>query len=678
VDVVVTGTRVRTAAFDSATDVEVITGERVHPAGGKSFRESLVGVTGVRLNARGEDPTFSGIEVRGLSTNATSGANALILLDGIPQRRLSFGGPYMGALPYDAVSRIELVKGPLSSQYGRGSLAGAIQLFTHPGSETFGARARMLHELVTNTQRGSLSVYGPLPLEDTTFSVTGSGTVSNGWQPRSNARHGDVYVHVSSYLTLCDHVRLTVGYYDAEEQSVSPVLIDEDGDRLRGIDRDANLAVPDQNALDIAETRLGINYTHDFSPTMQLGVTVARWAADTGWKMGRPSDAPGSGTVVTRPARDLDWEESSWLTEIQLQESYQLSEDIAGVVTGGVSGEILRWDSTVQNISAGGSTFAEGIPIDLVNMDEPPRSAWVRGAATTRETDELDRGVFISDTTTFYDRVTVQGGLRYDQYRRSQRNLSTGDDSSVSDSALSPAAGLVLHLLGGARKELGLNLYGSWGRGFSPVFRAVSNAEIVEVDPETSESVEAGVKFQAWRGLLSATVAAYQLDRKDVVGWNPDSLTQENIGDWQIRGVEVSVRGRPVRPLSLFAGATLRTTSIERDDANPQNEGNRIPFVSDIMTTLGASYAPDAGLGGDVGLRTLDGSFADDANRIHLPGAWLLDASVSYRWREMTVTGFTKNLLDADYYSAVFQGVRNGAAFAGTPRTYGAALTMAY
>ena len=679
IDVVVTGTRVRTAPFDTAADVEVIVGDRVHPTGGKSFRESLTGVTGIKLNNRGEDPTFSGLEVRGLSTNATSGANVLILLDGFPQRRLSFGGPYMGSLPYDAVQRIEVVKGPLSSQYGRGSLAGAIQLFTHPGQERFGARVQMLHERVTETQRGSVSVYGPVPhAGETTFSLTGSGTVSNGWQPRAATRRGDAYLHVRSYLTLRDRLELMAGYFDAAEQSVAPVLIDRSGERLPGISRDMNLAVPDQNSLDTQEQRLGIIYSHSFSPTFQVDVKVARWSADTSWQVGRPSDAPASGTVVARTARDLDWEEESWLTEIQLQEGFEISDAVAGVVTGGVTAETLRWDSTVQSIAAQGATFAEGVPIDLTTMDEPQPSTWSQGAATTRVADEIDRGVFLSETTTLFDLITLQAGLRYDHYRRSQRNQETGNQASVSHSALSPAAGVVLHLAGGARRPFGLNLYSSWGRGFSPVFRAVSNTEIVDVDPETSESIEAGLKVQGGRGRFSSKIAAYQLDRNDVVGWNPDTQNQENVGDWRIRGVEFSGQARIFEPFFVFAGATFRRTRVERDASDPTNEGNDIPFVADAMARAGARYAPQAGLGGEASVRVTDESFADNANRVRLPGSWLVDASVSYRWREMQLAWFVKNLLDQDYYSAVFMGVRNGSAFAATPRTYGMSLALEY
>lgn len=332
----------------------------------------------------------------------------------------------------------------------------------------------------------------------------------------------------------------------------------------------------------------------------------------------------------------------------------------------------------MQDIAASPSSFAEGIPIDFAVMDEPPPSTWVYGDATTRVTDEFNRGVFLSDTTTLLDRLTLQGSVRYDQYRRSQRNLASGNSSSVSDSAISPSAGAVIHVVGGPRDPLGINVYGSWGRGFSPVFRAVSNTEIVEVDPERSQSFEAGAKVQGWRSKLATNIAAFQLDRNDVVGWNPDTQNQENVGDWRIRGVEFSVRGRPVESLIVYAGATVRKATIERDDANRTLEGNRVPFVADTMGTAGVEYAPDAGLGGGAVVRAMTESYADDANEITLPGAWLLDASVSYRWREMTVAGFVRNALDADYYSAVFQGVRYGSAFAGTPRTYGVSAAIEY
>ena len=679
IDVVVTGTRSRASRFDSPADVTVLGGDALSQPGHKSFREPLTTVGGVRANARGEHPTFSGLEMRGLSTNNTSGGNVLILLDGIPQRRLSFGGPYMGALPYDAVSRIEVVKGPLSAQYGRGSLAGAVQLFTHPGTAELGARTRFMHELVTNSLRGSLRLTGPLPVvEDTTWSLTGTGLASSGWQPRTEMTKGDVYLHVMSQPTLDDEIHLVAGVFSTAEEAVAPVLIDQTGERLPGIKRDANLAVPDHNRLDLTELRVGSSYSRYLSDHVELKITGAFWHADTHWLMGRPSDRPAAGGVVNRPARDLDWTEQSFLAEAQTVWRYELDEMLNGALTAGVSGELMSWESSVQPIAAEGATFSEGIPIDLGSLDETPRTQWTYGDWTTRETDETDWGVFLSDQTTFYDWVTVQGALRYDGYRRSQENLSTGNASTVTNTVYSPIVGGVVHLVGHGRAPLGLNLYGTWGRGFSPVYRAVSNTEIVELEPETSESVEGGVKVQGFAGKVEATVAGFQLARNDVVGWNPVAETQQNVGDWLIRGGELTVRGRPVEGLTLYGWGTWRQPTIDRDAANPDNEGNDLPFVARLMVAAGAAYRPAEGPGAGLQARFVDETYADDANTIELPAYVLLDADLSYHHGGLTVSVFGKNLLDWDYYSAVFMGVRQGSAFAGTPRTFGVEATVEY
>ena len=71
----------------------------------------------------------------------------------------------------------------------------------------------------------------------------------------------------------------------------------------------------------------------------------------------------------------------------------------------------------------------------------------------------------------------------------------------------------------------------------------------------------------------------------------------------------------------------------------------------------------------------MDQSYADDANRITLPDYWVMDASLSYRWRQFKTALFARNLLDEEYYSSVFQGVVNGSAFEGTPRTFGVTLS---
>ena len=94
----VTGTRTQTEAMDVPADVKVVGPDRLRRPGTKGATETLTDISGVKLNPRQDNAIFTDLEVRGLTGNATSGGNVLVMLDGIPQRRLS-GAVYLGALP---------------------------------------------------------------------------------------------------------------------------------------------------------------------------------------------------------------------------------------------------------------------------------------------------------------------------------------------------------------------------------------------------------------------------------------------------------------------------------------------------------------------------------------------------------------------------------------------------
>lgn len=639
----------------------------------KNFLDLFADEPGVKVNRRQDNGIFgAGLEIRGLNTNAVSGGNVLVLLDGIPQRRLSFGGPYMGAIPMDAVTRVELIKGPMSVQYGRGALAGAMQLFTDSGDEEYGGKTQITYDSASKNIRSWLRFFGPVEgMAGSTFSLTASGGYAEGWQERTESGRGYLYWHGRFVLSRRDELGLVAGYYKGCENVAAPLLIDEEGNRLPGIDRDTNLGVPGQNGIQLREYRAGATWTHRYEETFLHKLTAAYWNGDTVWHVGRPSDAPAAGTVVSRRAGDQHFEEESWFTELQFQKFYELGTCATGSLTFGGTLEYQKYDNSNRPLRTTTSTFSQGIPLDLATMAEPDKSTWVYGDTTRRETREWDWSAFISNQTTFFERLTVEAGARFDSYRRTQVNLSNGNRSAVRDSAISPGVGLSYRLCGEPDARDHLTGYASYGRGFFPVFRGVSSTEILELSPETSESYEAGLKAAAFDGRLSTTVAAYCMQRKDVVGYNAATATQENMGDWDIKGVEFDVRARPADWLDLRGSYTYRCPRIDRHDSNPAYEGNHVVFVSDQMFKIGAELNHQRKLfvGSDV---VWTGQcHADEANRITLPAHCEVNAHVAYKWDHCKVTFFVRNLFDQEYYSGVFNGVVNGSAFPGEPRTFG-------
>jgi iron complex outermembrane recepter protein len=685
IHVVVTGTRLETDAINVPADVKVVRRDRLQRPGTKSAPAALNDVSGVKLNPRQENAAFTDFEVRGLTGNSTSGGNVLVMLDGIPQRRLSFGGPYMGALPFEAILREELMKGPSSSLYGRNALSGALQLFSDPGSEQLHFDMTGWYEYPMHDVRTGLRASGPLGKEPiggtkmSTWSMTASHNYAEGWQPRTQAEKGDLYLHVN--VNLSDRDKLTVlgGFYNGVEGYVAPVPVDREGKRMYGVSRNANLAVPGQNGLDLNEQRFAVRYTRTWSDAVLSKLTVSWWRGDSLWAVGRPDDRPATGTIMARSASDRHFLENVLFSEAEVQGRYQLGNVIAGALSAGASYEYLQYLMTSSELTTAdafqqsGGKFTSGIPLDLGTMREPARSSWHYGDWSRRDTYEQDAGVFLRKQLTLVERVFVAAGARYDWYKRTQENPTTGEEAHASDSAWSPSAGLSVAVI--QRPEHKLNVFGNLGRGFSPVFRAVNNTQFADVKPETSKSVEAGLKSLLWGRTLELGATVYQIERNDIVAMNPVSRKQENVGDWRIRGVEADARYRPVQPVAFFAAYTVRNPIIVRFDADPVQRGKQVPVVSRHMLTIGMEARAPFGLGGGSSVRYASKFYGNEQNSFELPAYALWDLWLFYDIRTVArVSIFARNLLDADYYTAVFSGVKNGSAFAGPPRSFGAQL----
>ncbi len=687
-ELTVTGSRVKTDARNLPADIKTVNQERLRRPGTKSALTALSEIPGVKMNPRQENSIFNDFEIRGLSGNSTSGGNALMLLDGIPQRRLSFGGPYYGALPYDAVTRVELVKGPTASLYGRNALAGAVQLFTDPGSPTYTWDVSLMGEIPTNTVHAAVKSAGPVyknPIgsatELSTYSLTGSFTYAGGWQPLNESSRGDVYLHTELNLSDDDTLTVLAGFFDAAEEAVAPVFVKENGERMPNFDRDTNLAVPGQNSLDLKEYRLGVRYTRDWlaKELLQSKLTAAYWHGDTLWKVGRPSDQPSEGTQIARSASDRGFYENGVFTELEFNGKYDAASWLSGAWNLGTSFEYLTYkmtkvDITTAEAMAATNGYGMGIPLEWYSKEEPGRSNWVYSDMSIRDTYERNVGLFLRKQFQFIERITVFGGARFDTFDRTQKDPDSGDEANRGDWALSPSVGVNGAVL--KREGYKVNLYANYGQGFSPIFRAVNNTMFADVNPETSESFDVGAKTLLFHEVLEFNAAYYQLWRRDIVAMNSETKEQENSGDWLIRGFETDVRVRPIHQLDIYANYAYRDPTIKRYRTNPDLKNNQIPNIAKHVFTAGTQGRADFGLGGGTEFRYVGEVYGNEANSFTLPDYLIWDAWISYDHEGMfNVALFAKNILDWEYYSAAFNGVNYGSAFEGTPRSFGISLS---
>lgn len=138
--VVVSASAIEQSLRDAPAAITVITREELQMRPVRDVLDAIREVPGVSL--RGVGFTRRGIQIRGLNPGQT-----LYLIDG---RRVSNSADVIAHadfelswIPIEAIERIEVVRGPLSSLYGSEALGGVVNIITRPVGEAWGGSVRM-------------------------------------------------------------------------------------------------------------------------------------------------------------------------------------------------------------------------------------------------------------------------------------------------------------------------------------------------------------------------------------------------------------------------------------------------------------------------------------------------------------------------------------------------------
>ncbi len=103
--------------------IEIIGRKKIEAMAAVNLEDVLSNSLGIRISQ-------DGVLGSGISLQGMSGQNVKILIDGIPVVGRLNGNVDLAQINLDNIERIEIVKGPLSVNYGTNALAGAINLIT--------------------------------------------------------------------------------------------------------------------------------------------------------------------------------------------------------------------------------------------------------------------------------------------------------------------------------------------------------------------------------------------------------------------------------------------------------------------------------------------------------------------------------------------------------------------
>ncbi|MEO0968309.1 MAG: TonB-dependent receptor [Cyanobacteria bacterium J06639_18] len=285
------------------------------------------------------------------------------------------------------------------------------------------------------------------------------------------------------------------------------------------------------------------------------------------------------------------------------------------------------------------------------------------------------------------DPLTVFAGLRYESSEASSNNTSDTVnpdgtltpnrpefDAEVSDDELIPRFGLKYQF------NPNLMVYGTIAKGYRPGglnYRANSETEL-RFGEEKTWSYELGLKSSWLDDRLIANLAFFYNDVNDyqvlLVDQGGIFGNVTNI-DIRATGVEFELKARPMQGLDLIASlgyVDSRYKNFSNPDTGEDLSDNRVPIAPQVTYNLAAQYRSPGGLFARAELRGYGITFFDNENEIKQEPYALVNTRIGYEAEKYGIYLYANNLFDTRYITSGFLfPPPDGTVGFGDPVTYG-------
>ncbi len=301
-------------------------------------------------------------------------------------------------------------------------------------------------------------------------------------------------------------------------------------------------------------------------------------------------------------------------------------------------------------------------------------------------------------TYTFNEKLDLTAGVRYDFEHKTQSVMgeyqiepdapfTTLPDTTASAdfNAISPKLGFAF------RANENTNLYFNISRGFrtgglTPLAADPSQPPLYAYKPEYSTNLEIGLKETFLDNKIRFNVAAFFIRATDVQVPTlvlPEAITvTRNAGELESKGFEVEISTTPIPNFQIdynfgYTNAKYTTLKLPEDGAEVDYKGNRQLFTPDITSMLAAQYNWNLSTSQNIKLilrgewMYLGDQYFDLTNTIKQSGYSLLNARVGVTAKGWELFFWGRNLGDTRYISYAYDF---GAAHLGDPRNYGITL----
>lgn len=275
--------------------------------------------------------------------------------------------------------------------------------------------------------------------------------------------------------------------------------------------------------------------------------------------------------------------------------------------------DLVRWASTGPNTT-----------IHNPNSHLPPSP---KTLAADSDTSAVGFGFYAADQIKLNRYFDIIGGVRWDYFDAEIDDDFLNDKRHQLDKMWSYRGGLVFH------PTPSQSYYFSYGTSFNPSAEGIALTPTTNgTPPEKNRIFEVGAKIEFFEGALNLQSAVFRIDKSNARSVNPLDPTLPNVitGKQRSQGFEIGVTGRVLPGLNVFGGYTFLDTEILKDNT-AANVGKEIANVPRHSATLWTTYdfLEKWQIGG--GPTYVGSRYSNNANVNRVPGFVRWDSTIAYQ-----------------------------------------------